>query len=139
MVVLFPISFHVFVSHCTDALMASVFATIYIVIYSTQSPNIALLSCLLQTLGIVYLSHTQYTQLLTLDSSCLISCHSCMQPSQSVLLCSTDLLYNKFRYIDINIIFFTEAETPNLGLVVTYLTDSVTVFVSGSFVVLFAF
>ena len=42
-----------FVSHCTDALMASVFVTIYIIVYSTQSPNIALLSCLLQTLGIV--------------------------------------------------------------------------------------
>ena len=42
-----------FVSHCTDALMASVFVTIYIVVYSTQSPNIALLSCLLRTLGIV--------------------------------------------------------------------------------------
>ena len=42
-----------FVSHCTDALMASVFVTIYIIIYSTQSPDIAFLSCLLQTLGIV--------------------------------------------------------------------------------------
>ena len=42
-----------FVSHCTDALMASVFVTIYIIIYPAQSPNIALLSCLLWTLGIV--------------------------------------------------------------------------------------
>ena len=33
--------------------MASVFNTIYIVAYSTRSPNIALLSCLLWTLGIV--------------------------------------------------------------------------------------
>ena len=42
-----------FVSHCTDALMASMFVTIYVVVYSTQSPNIAFLSCLLWTLGIV--------------------------------------------------------------------------------------
>ena len=34
-------------------LRSSVFATIYVVPYSTQSPNIALLSCLLRTLGIV--------------------------------------------------------------------------------------
>ena len=33
--------------------MASLFTTIYFVVYLTQSPNIALLSCLLQTLGIV--------------------------------------------------------------------------------------
>ena len=33
--------------------MASMFTTIYFVVYSTQSPNMALLSCLLRTLGIV--------------------------------------------------------------------------------------
>jgi hypothetical protein len=45
--------FILFLSHSTDVLMASLFTTIYFFAYSSQSPNIALLSCLLQTLGIV--------------------------------------------------------------------------------------
>src|SRR5208282_3191439 len=53
LVLLFPSLLVLFLSHSPDVLRSSVFTTIYIVAYSTQSPNIALLSCLLRTLGIV--------------------------------------------------------------------------------------
>ena len=52
-VLLFPSLFILFLSRSPDVLRSSVFATIYVVPYSTQSLNIALLSCLLRTLGIV--------------------------------------------------------------------------------------
>ena len=52
-VLLFPSLFILFLSRSPDVLRSSVFATIYVIPYSTQSPNIALLSCLLRTLGIV--------------------------------------------------------------------------------------
>ena len=80
----FPSHFIVFITSLTDALYASLFGIVYSYAYSTQSPNMALFSCLLRTLGIVIQLYAQYTQLLTSDSSCLISCHSRSQPRRSV-------------------------------------------------------
>jgi hypothetical protein len=77
--------FHMFITSSTDALHASLFVIVYIYVYSTRSPNIALFSCLLRTLGIVLVLYAQYHQLLTSDSSCLISCRSRTQPCSSVL------------------------------------------------------
>jgi hypothetical protein len=45
----------------TVALYASLFVLVYIFAYSTKSPNMALLSCLLRTLGIVIHMYAQYT------------------------------------------------------------------------------
>ena len=45
----------------TDALYASLFVIVYSYAYTIQSLNTALLSCLLQTLGIVIHLYTQYT------------------------------------------------------------------------------
>ena len=53
--------FHLFISSFTDAPHASLFVIVYTYTYSTQSPSIALLSCLLRTLGIVIHLHAQYT------------------------------------------------------------------------------
>ena len=53
-----------FISSFTDAPYASLFDIVYTYAYSTQSPNIALLSCLLRTLGIVIHLHAQYTSCL---------------------------------------------------------------------------
>ena len=53
-----------FISSFTDAPYASLFVIVYTYAYSTQSPNIALLSCLLRTLGIVIHLHAQYTSCL---------------------------------------------------------------------------
>lgn len=86
MLLLFPISlFHLFITSFIDALYVSLFVIVYTYAYSTQSPNMALFSCLLRTLGIVTHLLAQYIQLLTSDSSCLISCHSRSQPRSSVL------------------------------------------------------
>ena len=65
---------------------AQTFVIVYSHMYSTQSLNIALLSCLLWTPGIVlHCMYTQYTQLLTSDSSCLILCLSITQPCSNIL------------------------------------------------------
>ena len=77
--------FHLFISSFTDALHASLFVVVYAYAYSTKSPNMALFSCLLRTLGIVIHLYAQYNQLLTSDSSCLISCLSRSQPRSSIL------------------------------------------------------
>ena len=77
--------FHLFISSFTDALHASLFVVVYAYAYSTKSPNMALFSCLLRTLGIVIHLYAQYNQLLTSDSSCLISCLSRSQPCSSIL------------------------------------------------------
>ena len=53
--------FVLFISSFADALFASLFVIVYTYAYSTQSPNIALLSCLLRTLGIVIHLYAQYT------------------------------------------------------------------------------
>jgi hypothetical protein len=42
-------------------LSALLFAIVYVTAYSTQSPNIALFSCLLRTLGIVIHNVSQIT------------------------------------------------------------------------------
>ena len=81
----FPSHFLLIITSFTDALYASLFVIVYSYSYTIQSPNTALLSCLLRTLGIVIHLYTQYIQLLISDSSCLISCYSCTQPCSSVL------------------------------------------------------
>ena len=87
--------FVLFISSFADALFASLFVIVYTYAYSTQSPNIALLSCLLRTLGIVIHLYAQYTKLLTSDSSCLNSCHSRTQPCCIIQLPYTDVPHNK--------------------------------------------
>ena len=52
--------FILFISSFTDAPYTSLFAIVYTITYSTQSPNIALFSCLLRTLGIVIHLYAQY-------------------------------------------------------------------------------
>ena len=64
--------FHLFISSFTDAPHASLFVIVYTYAYSTQSPSIALLSCLLRT-------------------RCLISCHSRTQPRCTIQLPYTDV------------------------------------------------
>ena len=91
----FPSHFLLIITSFTDALYASLFVIVYSYMYTIQSPNTALLSCLLWTLGIVIHLYTQYTQLLTSDSSCLISCYSCTQPCSSVLQCYINVPCNK--------------------------------------------
>ena len=81
----FPSHFLLIITSFTDVLYASLFVIVYSYAYTIQSLNTALLSCLLRTLGIVIHLYTQYTKLLTSDSSCLISWYSCMQPCSSVL------------------------------------------------------
>ena len=109
-----------FVSHCTDALMASVFVTIYIIVYSTQSLNIALLSCLLWTLGIVTclilnkLSCLLWT--LAVWSLATVECNLC-----SVLLRSTDLPYNT-KHIDLCYHFVCEAVEEE-RIILKYITS----------------
>ena len=89
--------FILFISYFDVVPYAQTFAIVYSHTYSTQSPNIALLSCLLRTLGIVLYLYTQYTQLLTSDSSCLISCLSFTQPCSNVLHTFTYAPHNSFK------------------------------------------
>ena len=56
----FPSHFLLIITSFTDALYASLFVIVYSYVYTIQSPNTALLSCLLWTLGIVIHLYTQY-------------------------------------------------------------------------------
>ena len=91
----FPSHFLLIITPFTDALYASLFVIVYSYPYTIQSPNTALLSCLLRTLGIVIHLYTQYIQLLALDSSCLIYCYSCTQPCSSILQCYINVPRNR--------------------------------------------
>ena len=51
MFLLFPISFILFITYFALMLHALLFVIVYTYTYQTQSPNMALLSCLLRTLG----------------------------------------------------------------------------------------
>jgi hypothetical protein len=86
--------FHLFISSFTDAPYASLFVSVYTFMHLTQSPNIAFLSCLLRNLGIVIHTCSIY-QLLTSDSSCLISCRSRTQHCCIVQLPYTDVPRNR--------------------------------------------
>ena len=93
--VLFPISFHcvcISLYWCTDGI--SVCYYLHRRIFNLESKYSTPQLLTSDSRYSLLVSYSIYTKLLTLDSSCLISCHSCMQPSQSVLLCSTDLPYN---------------------------------------------
>jgi len=56
----FPLYFIIFLTCSDDVQNASLFVIVYLTPYSTQSPNTALLSCLLRTLGIVNQLYPQY-------------------------------------------------------------------------------
>ena len=60
----FPSHFLLIITSFTDVLYASLFVIVYSYPYTIQSPNTALLSCLLWTLGIVIHLYTQYTSCL---------------------------------------------------------------------------
>ena len=68
------LTFISFISSFTVVLYAQTFVIVYSHTYLTQSPNIALLSCLLQTLGIVSYIYAQYISCLlrTLALCCLV-------------------------------------------------------------------
>ena len=68
------LTFISFISCFTVVLYAQTFVIVYSHTYLTQSPNIALLSCLLRTLGIVSYIYAQYISCLlrTLALCCLV-------------------------------------------------------------------
>ena len=68
------LTFISFISSFTVVLYAQTFVIVYSHTYLTQSPNIALLSCLLRTLGIVSYIYAQYISCLlrTLALCCLV-------------------------------------------------------------------
>src|ERR1700678_275954 len=91
----FPLYVIIFLTCSDDVQNTSLFVIVYLTPYSTQSPNTALLSCLLRTLGIVNQFYPQYIQLLTSDSSCLRSSHIALPLRSSALAHITDVSYFK--------------------------------------------
>ena len=68
--------FTLFISSFTDAAYTSLFAIVYTIVYSTQSLNIALFSCLLRTLAVWYRVTAPCNlavRFCTLSSTCLVT------------------------------------------------------------------
>ena len=82
----FPSHLLLFISSFTDALYAPLFVIVYSsYTYSTQSPNMALLSCLLRTLGIVIHYMSQHFSVAYFGLQLSDTCHSRIQLRRSVL------------------------------------------------------